>query len=105
MQSRSSAYYIFPKKEIEPNWVEKRVRVNSGCTHLIRTNINAEIFIDPKGDKETIELLFFAVQGQKPYGEWLKRLTRGEKAPRGKCGKFFIENAHLKNNYQQGNQI
>jgi hypothetical protein len=99
MFSHSLADTLLPKKEIEPNWVEERVRINSDCTQVIRTNLNAEMFLDPKGDREIIERMFFVTQCQKPYGEWIKRLTKNEKAPRGKCGKYFIKNSHLKNNY------
>jgi hypothetical protein len=102
--SHSLANFLCPIKEMEPNWVEDRVKISSGCTHVVITNTNAEIFIDPKGDKDILERLLFAMYGQKPYGEWLKRLTKNERAPRGKCGKYFIKNVHLKNNRQHRNE-
>ncbi len=90
---------IFTKEPLEPDWVEERVRINSDCVKVVRTNLNAEIFIDPKGDGETIERMLFFTRGQKAYGEWLKHLTKNEKAPRGKCANFFVKNIHLKINY------
>jgi len=90
---------LLPKKEIDHNWVEERSRINSDCIKVTRTDLNAEMFFDPKGDAEIIERMHFVTQGQKAYGEWFKRLTKNEKAPRGKCGTYFAKNAHLKSNH------
>jgi len=75
------------------------VRLNNGCIHVIKTNLNAGVCFDPKIGSAIADRLSFSMQGQKPYGEWLKRAIKNNKAPRGKCGKYFAKHAHLKTSY------
>lgn len=51
---------------------------------------------DPKGDQEMIESFLFLARGQVAYGEWLKKLSVNDKAPRGECGRYFAAHSHLR---------
>ncbi len=80
----------------EPKWEETRTRINSTCIKVERRNINAQTFIDPKGDGQLLQQTTFMCTGQLPFGEWLKKLHRNDISPRGACSAYFRRNAHLR---------
>jgi hypothetical protein len=47
------------------------------------------MFFDPKGDSDITVALQFLTKGQRPFGEWLKRLSAKDRPPRGRCQKYF----------------
>lgn len=57
-----------------------------------------KIYADPKGSISLMEEVnaLYAEQnrGRKAYGEWMKRLSMTDRAPRGKCSTYFQSNAH-----------
>lgn len=69
------------------------IRISKCCTK-VKEVVTTEVF-DPKGDAAMSRKLYFAVCGQQPYGEWLKKLTANDQPPRGKCGKYFAKNRDL----------
>lgn len=80
----------------QPPAVEHKVvnvRVSKCCTK-VKEVFNNQVF-DPKGDAELERKLHFTICGQKPYGEWLKKLSANDQPPQGKCGKYFTENRNL----------
>lgn len=54
------------------------------------------VLFDAKGDQELIAGLAFLASGQKAYGEWLKRLSVNDRAPRGKCGRYFAVHSRFR---------
>ncbi|EGR2232174.1 hypothetical protein DZF79_28665 [Vibrio parahaemolyticus] len=56
--------------------------------------------IDPKGDCRGLEKskakVEFWNKGQKPYGEWMKKIGLNDTPPRGKCSKYFKTNSGMR---------
>ena len=44
---------------------------------------------DHKGDPDIQASIQFWTNGQPPYGEWIKKLGRNDRAPRGQCAKLL----------------
>ena len=85
-----------PIEEKEPKWEVTRSRINGDCVKVVRKNVDATTFIDPKGDFAIIEKSTFLCKGQLPFGEWLKKLSKNDVSPRGACQVYFNKNAHLR---------
>ncbi|MGI2995048.1 hypothetical protein [Vibrio alginolyticus] len=87
---------IPPIQEKEPKWEETRSRINEDCVKVSRVNVNMPTIIDPKGDFSIIENTMFRCNGQLPFGEWLKKLSKRDTAPRGACSDYFVKNVRFR---------
>jgi len=85
-----------PIQEKVPKWEETRTRINEDCVKVSRVNLNAPTIIDPKGDFSIIENTMFICNGQLPFGEWLKKLSKNDTAPRGACSSYFDKNVRFR---------
>ncbi len=63
---------------------------------LARSIAPQPVLFDPKGDQELIEAIQYLARGQKAYGEWLKKLSANDRAPRGKCGRYFATHTRFR---------
>ncbi|EKY4113707.1 TPA: hypothetical protein ACGW3M_000953 [Pseudomonas aeruginosa] len=52
--------------------------------------------IDLKGDPAITRQLKFICRGQTAYGEWLKKLSKRDRPPRGSCARFFEANQDVR---------
>lgn len=76
--------------------------LGSSSTPAGKLLVDPEVFIDPMGDSDLQQGLVFYTHGQTAYGEWLKKLSAQDRAPRGKCAAFFAKHQQLRDTPGKG---